>query len=465
MPLVTVPGVKGTTIQLQFQTAIDTFRAEGFLADVYQAAASGTLTVTNLPKSPGSGSKLHEFTLGDKGGKQGSGPTVGTVPFGYLAIIDSKQSGDPSQITGADQNNETVAATGSLRFFPEAGSGTLIAAQGNNVVVAPDVGGGDWSMYFDNGSNTVQANSGNYFIETDTEVTFGNNDVTLGSGADTVVSYGADSITGGTGSSVIELMEANASVQAGDGASTIIANAGDAQVTQGGGPETVFAVGLGGVFQGGAGALTFVMGLGASETVMAGSGNTVAYGAAQSNSTFLVGSGGFLLDGGSGNQTVIGNPGASSAMLFAEDGGVMNVLGSTNNVLIAGVGSVTLNAGGATGANLLYAGSGQDWLAAGAGQDTLVAGPAADTLVAGTGATVIDVVQAVAGLGTEIIQGWNSLDQLNLVGWGAATASGGLPAGATLHVAGGSTLLSLSDGTRVIFSGVVNVNPAQIHSM
>jgi Ca2+-binding RTX toxin-like protein len=464
MPLVTVPGVKGTTIQLQFQTATDTFRAQGFLADVYQAAAAGDLVVKNLPKAAAIGSKLHEFTLGDKGGQQGSGPTVGTVPLGYLAIIDATLSGKPSQIVGADQSNETVAAAGSLQFFPEAGSGTLISAQGNNVVVAPNTGGGDWSMYFDNGNNTVLAASGNYFIETDTPVTFGNNEITLGSGADTVLSYGADTITGGSGSALIELMEANASVVGGDGASTIVANAANAALTQGTGPDTVFAVGIGGVFQGSGGALTFVMGLGASETVIAGSGNTAAYGAPESNSTFIVGSGGFVLDGSSGNQTVIGNPGASGALLFAENGGVMNLFGLTDNVLIAGAGSVTLNAGASSGANLLYAGTGSDCLIGGAGADTLVAGPAADTLVSGTGATVVDLVRSFAALGTELVLGWTMSDQLDLVGWGAPTAPGGLPAHATLQVSDGSTLLSLSDGTRVIFAGVTNVSPAQIHS-
>ncbi|MBV9758045.1 MAG: calcium-binding protein [Alphaproteobacteria bacterium] len=464
MPLVTVPGAKGTTIQLQFQTAIDTFRAQGLLANVYAAAAGNDLVVKNLPKAAAGGNKLHEFTLGDQGGHQGSGPTVGVVPLGYLAIVDAKQSGEPSEIVGADQANETVVATGSLQFFPGAGSGTLISAQGDNVVVAPNTGGGDWSLYFDNGSNTVLASSGNYFIETDTPVTFGTNDITLGSGADTVLSYGADSITGGSGPAVIELMEANASVASGGGASTIIANAADVSLTQGTGPDTVFAVGNGGVFQGGDGALTFVMGFGASETVMAGSGNTYAYGAPASNSTFVVGTGGFVLDGGSGNQTVIGNPGASNALLFAENGGAMNVFGATDNVLIAGDGAVTLNAGGAGGANLLYAGSGRDCLVGGAGADTLVAGPAVDTLVAGTGATVVDLVQSFAGLGTELVLGWTPRDQLDLSGWGAPTAPGGLPAGASLQVSHGSTVLALADGTRVVFAGVTNVSPSQIHS-
>lgn len=464
MPLVTVPGVNGSTIELQFQTAIDTFLAEGLLADVYQAAAAGNLVVSNLPTAAASGTKLHEFTLGDQGGTQTAGPTVGTVPLGYFAIIDARQSNEPSKIIGANQDDETVAATGSLRFFPEAGSGTLISAQGNNVVTALPAGGGDWSVFFDNGNNTIIASSGNYFIETDTPVTFGNNEVTLGSGSDTVLSFGADTITAGSGDAVIELMQANASVQGGDGASTVIANAANAQVTQGGGPETVFAIGIGGVFQGGSGPLTFVMDFGASETVIGGPGFITAYGAPESNSTFVVGGGGLLLAGGSGNQTVIGNPGASGALLFAEDGGAMNLFGITNNVLIASAGSVTLNAGGAGGANLLYAGTGPDYLAAGAGADTLVPGPGVDTLVAGTGATVVELVRSFAGLGTELILGWTTSDQLDVVGWGPAKPASGLPAGASLHVSGGSTLLSLSDGTRVIFAGVRNLNPAQIHS-
>src|SRR5207253_1883978 len=163
----------------------------------------------------------------------------------------------PSHIVGANQANETVLATGSLRFEPGGGSGTLVSAQGNNVVTAPDVGGGNWELHFDSGNNTVIASSGNYFIETDTEFTFGQNRIVLGTGDDTVLSWGADTITGGTGQDLIVLRHAGAQVQGGGGPSTIVDIGDHATVTQGAGQETVFAASTGSRFNGSNASLLF----------------------------------------------------------------------------------------------------------------------------------------------------------------------------------------------------------------
>lgn len=468
MPLVTVPGVNSTTIDLQFLTADNTFRAIALLSEIYTAESAGALNVQNAPTTSPSGPKpINEYTLGDSNGQRGSGPTQGSVPPGYLAIVDAHFSSNPAEIVGANQANETVIAAGSLSFSTEGGSGTIISAQGNNIVTAPDFGGGNWNVFFDNGNNTVYATSGNFLIDDGTAVTFGHNLILLGSGHDTVESWGADTImAASTGSNLIGLFHPGAVVYGNAGASTVInQGAGQDTVFQGSGPETVFADASNSLYYGNRGALTFVSGVGTSNTVVGGAGNATLFGALNSHGRFFVGRGQFLLAGGSGNETVHGVAGASSnAVLFSENGGIMNLVGNTDNVLIAGTGSVTLNGSGAIGNNVFFAGTGSDCIIAGAGSNVLVGGPGRDTLVSGDGANVFEIHSAFASLGNELIVKWNTFDQLVLSGYGAPTSHGGLPAHATTSVVNGSEMLTLSDGTRITFMGVADVNLAQIHS-
>ncbi len=463
MPLVTVPGAASTTIELQFQTPENTFRTEALLAQVYAAYSAGKLAVANAPTAPPANPKLlNEYTLGDQGGVKGAGPTQGTVPTGYLAIVDGQLSSVPVEIVGAGQPNQTVVATGSLRFFTGTGSGTIVSAQGNNVIAAPTTGGGDWNLYFDTGNNTVYAASGNFLVQTDTDVTFGRNLVYLGTGNDTVVSWGQDTIVAApSGQNLVGLFHGGSVLYGNAGASTVVNSGSNDTVVQGGGPETVYAASASGLYFGSQGALTFLAGPSTAPTVVAGAGDAILYGGPSGGGTYFVGSGAFLLDGGSGNSTVVGLRGvASGAVLFAENGGAMNLVGDSNgNLLVAGAGSATLNGGGAFGNNWYYAGTGNDRIAAGAGADTIVAGPGTDTLVGGAGLTVFDINAAVAAGGQELISKWTNSDQLWLIGYGAATGASGLPAGATLSDMQGSAVLSLPDGTRITFQNVASVGP------
>ena len=467
MPLVTVPGVNSITIDLQFQTAENTFRTLGLLGQIYTAEALGVLNVENAPTSPPSGPKpINEYTLGDSNGQRGTGPMQGTVPAGYLGIVDANLSSVPSDIVGATQVNETVVAAGSLHFSTEGGSGTLISAQGNNIITAPDFGGGNWSVFFDSGDNTVYATSGNFLIDDGTNVTFGHNLILLGSGSDTVESWGEDTVIAApTGSNLIALFHSGSVAYGSTGPDTVInQGSGGDTVVQGTGPETVFADASNSLYYGNLGELTFVSGILTSNTVVAGAGNATLYGALNSKSLFFVGGGRFMLDGGSGDETVVGATGTSnSAVLFAENGGIMNLVGNTDNVLVAGAGSATLNGIGALGNNIFFAGLGSDSIVAGAGSNTLVGGPSSDTLIGGRNVNAFEFNGAFASLGNELIGNWNSRDRLILSGYGAPTAPGGLPAHATKAVLNGSEVLTLSDGTRITFMGIAHVNPWQIH--
>lgn len=465
MPLVTVPGVAAGTIELQFQTPENTFRAEDLLSPIEAARRHGKLVVENAPTVAASGPGLFEYTIGDAGGQRGAGPTDGTVPRGWRAIVDGEFSAVPARIVGANQADETVVAAGSLRFFTKAGSGTLVSAQGNNVITAPKSGGGDWSLFFDSGSNTVLASSGNFLIQTDTDVTFGQNLLTLGSGNDTVMSWGQDTIDAGPGgNNLIALLHAGSVYRGDSGTSVVVDRGGADTVVQGVGAETVFAAAANGLYRGGGGGLTFVSAAAASGTVVAGTGDATLYAGPHSDFTFLVGAGRFVLDGGSGDQTVAAAAGvASGGLLFAESGGAMNLVGAAANTLIAGAGAVTLNGASASGDNVYFAGTGSDRIVAGAGADTVVAGPGTDTLVGGGGLTTFVLDGAVAPASHELIGNWTTLDQLDLIGYGAPTAPGGLPGGAVLSPVEGSSLLSLPDGTQITFVNAATVATSQLH--
>lgn len=453
MPLIVVPGVNGTSIQVQFQTANGAYLAIDVLAGVYISAWENHLGVVNNPTSSPSNPLLqvNEFTIGDEGGVQGAGPTVGTVPAGYLAIVDAELSGVAAQIVGADQANETVIASGSLSFSTAGGSGTLVSAQGNNVISAPATGGGNWDVYFDSGSNTVYAASGNFQIQTDSDATFGSNLLFLGSGSDTVYSWGQDTVVAGAVGSNLVVLNGDQSLFWGNsGQDTVVAAGGSDTIVQGSGPETIFAGAISGLFYGGAGGLTFVAGSGTAPTVIAGSGNATLYGT-DGTGTFFVGSGQFLLDGTGGDQTVAGPSGSGTAVLYANSGDIIYFAGPTSgNVLEAGAGSATLNGANASGNNFYLAGPGTALLVAGAGRNTMEGGAGASTMVGASGATVFEVSHAFAG-GQELITNWNAADQIDLVGYGAATGSG-LPAGASLSAVLNGTLLLLPDGTHVMFA-------------
>ena len=469
VPVTTVPGVLAGTIDLQLSTQQNQQLAAQLLAQVYAAAGSGILDVENTPTNPPSGSgDFAVFAIGDQGGVLNSGPNAATVPTGYGFIINAFTTA-PATVTGAPgQSNEAVlSGQGGLTFFTNGGSGTVIAGGGNNLV-APGAGapntGSNWTLLFDGGSNTVSGPVGNLFIDDGSSGAAGSNQIFLGSGNDTVLSWGIDLIVAAPGgSALIVSHQAGTSVYGNTGSTEVINLGGRDTVVQGSGPETMFAGATGGLYFGG-GALTFLAAPGTDSTVVGGDGSNTLY-ADGSNDLFFVGRGQFMLSGGSGNQTVVGTQGFSdNAVMFSDNGGSVVLFGNTaGNVLVAGAGNATLNAGGASGGEAFFAGTGNDLIVGSSGTNFILAGPGNDTLVGGAGANVFQVARGVASGGSELIANWNAADQLYLPGYGAARPDG-LPAGAAVTVVNGSAALTLIDGTRITFLGVSSVSTAQIHS-
>jgi hypothetical protein len=409
---VSVPGASTSTIILQFQSATNANLAQTLANNFWAALAGGSLNVKNLPTTPAIATKLNEFTIGDEGGVQNAGANNGTVPAGYLGIIDAFDAAHPATVTGANQTGETVLGQGGLTFNTNGGSGFYLTSGGGNVFAGTGTGG-DWTVLFDGGNNTVFGNSANLNIADNgalpSTVGAGNNQIWLGSGADTVTSFGSDTVFGGSGNATIFAASA------------------------GGTPDVVF---------GGSGHLLFVASTG-NNTVVAGGAATVFGGSG--SGLYVEGSGSFLLDAQNGADTVfgataLGTTGTSD--LFAQNGGSITFFGDTRNLLIAGPGNVTLNAGGSTGDNAFFGNSGADSLVGGAGTNFFVAGfNGGSTMSGGANVNTFAFVNGAAG-GNDLIQNWNANDQLLLAGY----APGGIT---KQKVTGGSNHITLSDGTQI----------------
>jgi Ca2+-binding RTX toxin-like protein len=151
---------------------------------------------------------------------------------------------------------------------------------------------------------------------------------------------------------------------------------------------------------------------------------TLLHGTAGGDQIYSIGAGAVYATAGAGNETITGAGGSPDGFSVA----------------------------GSTGNNTFVAGSGNDTLIAGAGADTLVGGTGHALMVSGSGADVF-AFQFGSG-GADTITGFKSTDTLQLTGFGITA----LPA----TTSGGSTVISLSDGTTITLSGVASVNAHQV---
>lgn len=137
----------------------------------------------------------------------------------------------------------------------------------------------------------------------------------------------------------------------------------------------------------------------------------------------------------SGPDSIIGGSGALT----------INGQGS-NMFVVAGTSTSNINVG--SGASVIFGSAGASTITGGTGYMEVIQGSGNMTIRQGTGPTVYDVVKGAAG-GTDMLNGFNTaLDTIRIFGYAAAD----------LHVtkSGGSTLISLSDGTKINLIGVAD---------
>jgi hypothetical protein len=202
------------------------------------------------------------------------------------------------------------------------------------------------------------------------------------------------------------------------------------------------------IFIGGsAGGNVLVSGGGASTLFGGGSGDLlVADGnAAQSGSNQAI------LLAGPGNETLTG-AGFTVGNLFYGGGGADLIVAGGNDTVVAGAGNQTIF-GGNAGQTAILAGSGQDLIVAGADADYIAASSGSALVFAGSG-DLFGFVNGQAGGVMDIVGFSVGSDLLQLQGYGSNTVANAL---ANATIAGGSTILSLPDATKVVLYGVTNL--------
>jgi Ca2+-binding RTX toxin-like protein len=455
MPTVSVPGAGGALINLPFSSSQGADFAATLLQAVYAASVGGTLEVQDYTNSPMPivpngwlGEEVIGAALAD--------PLNASVAGGYQLVVD--QSAAPATVgggVGLNAQNETVlAGNGGLTFNAGTGSGSFVSGGGNNLVTGPSSGGGSWNVYFDGtGSDTLFAGSGTYSVTMGT----GSGLAFLGAGADTVTSYGADTIIGTTGNTQILVDAPGAFVFAGNATSMISNDGGAATISAGHGQETIFANASGGLYFANTATLTFVNGSGAS-TFVGGGGNDTLFGGSGSG-TYFVGSGNFIFDAQSSQALVVGGPNSGAAVVFSGFGGDVTLFSTTaDNQLIASGGADVLNAAGAfSNGNVLFSNAGNDTLIGGPGNDVFVASGGNATMQAGSGANQFIFQHGQAG-GNDLIMNFNGNDGADFFGYGGNAV-------ANIGVSAGSTIVTLTDGTRITFLGLGGINPGQLHTL
>jgi phospholipase/lecithinase/hemolysin len=243
---------------------------------------------------------------------------------------------------------------------------------------------------------------------------------------------GAETVYAGTGGSLLFGGGASLDIFGAAGASTIIGGTGGNTVAGGGGNQLIFAS-SGLSYTGGAGAATVIGGSGPLNANL-GAGGGLAFGSPNGGNTLTTGSGSaILVGGGSGDE--------------------LSATGAGNDTLIAAGGAETLNGTAGSGSNVFFGGSGADCIVGGTGGTVILAGSGNETLTGGSASNAY-LFTAIAGTTrTDLITNFNpATSAIGLFGYGSEPAADAA-ALASATVAGGSTTVTLTDGTHIVFAG------------
>ena len=313
-------------------------------------------------------------------------------------------------------------------------------------------------------------------------------DIEVGaSGAETIsASTGGLAFSGGAAPIWFEGGVAASSVAGGAGSVTVFGGSGGGVFTGGSAGGNVL------VSQGSSGVLTRLTGAGSGdllfgsaggsdqmlagsgrEMLIAGGGPTTQQGGTGIDTIFAGAGSGSVSGGSAGGDTIVGGTGALTVAAQHGDaifgtGGSLNVTGSAtgadsiiagastldvvgrggNMLVAAGNNAATIQTG--NGASLVFAGSGNLTLDGGAGAMQVVAGAGNTTITEGAGGLTLQVVAGSAG-GSTLVDGFRpGTDRIELFGFA--------PGQGTAALSGGSTVLSLADGTRITLQGVSNLD-------
>jgi len=366
------------------------------------------------------------------------------LPVGYSALL--AQGTAPVWLTDSGAGDALIVGNHANDTISGSGSGdTLVGAGGNTLFFAKYS-----SQIFGAGNDTVITGVGNNVITTAPDA---RSIVWLGAAQNNVISQGHDTVLAASGygandtiwavqsDTIFGAQDGRVSVVTGDGPSVLIAGAGEMDVHGGPGNgsvlwcgSTVFAQ-----FVGGAGSAEIVGGSG-ELSVQGGAGALTVYG----------GTGSSIIQGAAGPSVFVMGDGAST--VTAASGNHVWLVGAANDSLIAAGGNVVLNGGYSAGNNIFQAGSGPCTIVGGHGNDTYLGGAGAAIISAGSGDDVFSFTNGLAG-GSDTVNNFNlGDDRIVLNGYGGYTNS----------LVNGSEVISLSDGTHILLTGIASMSGVNI---
>ncbi len=288
--------------------------------------------------------------------------------------------------------------------------------------------------------------------------------VTLGGGAQFYQVAAGATVQAGSGSDTILASAGSVTVDGGAGKLLFVGGSGASSVVGGSGSATIFTGAGGGSFAGGSaghnifisqtasGGVTLTGG-GAGDEIFASAGPTTFNGGPGGNDVIVGDTGtldvnaqeGDAVFGGAGSLSVSAS--ASGADSIVGGAGALTVAGRGGNMLVV-AGASTSNIAVGSGASLIFAGSGSSTITGGAGSLQAVLGSGTASFSEGSGPSVYDVIRGAAG-GTDVLYGFKpSTDKIELFGYRSADQH--------ITTSGGSTVLSLVDGTRITLVGVTD---------
>ena len=499
--LVTVPGPHGTTVNQTFSNfnnnaialqIANAIAAASTLGALSITTVSGGPTVPNPPSNTVTGAVnelvitaggVYSIPAGSKGAPDYAVVLNNTAPVTIFGSPNTSVWGGASQVTIVDAAITTLSEGAGNVAATLTGAGEVLA--GNNQSDTLTAAGKAETISAGAGANLLIASGANDTISaqgTNDTLVGGSGGATFqiasvasgeavfaGTGAVSVTDAGMnDTIQGGGGQLNVTTSGSNASVvgatvptQSGGFnvtdigiANTIVGGLGATAVSLAG-SDALVTGGLGALFVMTTAAATPSLQVRASALSMRPNGSFVRGGAGLLN--FVGGTGPSTLIGGSGNATVFGGSGVT--LVVGGAGGAVTYANTTSGGLFyEGLsGNETIDASLSKGNSSMWGGSdptGHNLLIGGTGIDFISAGAGADTLAGGGGVGWFSFFKAVVGpSANDVVSNFSSLDHLVLVGYGPGADVAAI-AGAT--TANGSTTITLSDNTKITFTGMSN---------
>ena len=342
------------------------------------------------------------------------------------------------QLLGGSASGPVILPAGAQFYAPAAGT-TVFAGAGNDTIIAAA------------GQATAVGSSGS--------LTF-------------VGGTGASSVIGGAGTSTIFGGVGGGSFAGGSMGGNILISEGasgaNTTLTGGGAGDRIFGSAAGNDL--------LVAGPG-RDSILGGNGHTTIQGGSVGSVIFTQAGSSDVIGGTGGGDSIVG--GAGSLNVSAQNGdavfggsGALSVAGSKAGAdsILGGAGPLIVNGQGANmlvaaassssgittgnGASLIFAGAGSTSVTGGAGSMQVVLGSGHGSFTEGSGSAMFDAVKGAGG-SSDVIDGFRpGTDRIQLFGY--------QPGDVKVTSSGGSSMVSLSDGTTIQVAGVSDLGSSLI---